>query len=157
MGACCFAGAKGKRYALPNSRIMVHQPSGGAQGQATEISPGPRILTLRKRLEQIYVRHTAQPIEAIKPSWSADSYLSAEEARDFGLVERGGGKPSGRRGRRQQGLTGKGLTDRPVPSARQGPHASSQMKARCSVRRGPFPAPESLAGNRYPWSAQRRP
>jgi ATP-dependent Clp protease, protease subunit len=82
------AGAKGKRYALPNSRIMVHQPSGGAQGQATDIEIQAReILTLRKRLNEIYVRHTAQPIEAIERKLERDSYLSAEEARDFGLVD----------------------------------------------------------------------
>ena len=82
------AGAKGKRYALPNSRIMVHQPSGGAQGQATDIEIQAReILTLRKRLNEIYVRHTAPPIEAIERKLERDSYLSAEEARDFGLVD----------------------------------------------------------------------
>ena len=75
------AGAKGKRYALPNARIMVHQPSGGAQGQAREI------LTLRKRLNEIYVRHTGQPIEAIERKLERDTYISAEESRDFGLVD----------------------------------------------------------------------
>ena len=82
------AGAKGKRFALPNSRIMVHQPSGGAQGQATDIEIQAReILTLRKRLNEIYVRHTGQPIEAIERKLERDSYMSAEEARDFGLVD----------------------------------------------------------------------
>jgi ATP-dependent Clp protease, protease subunit len=82
------AGAKGKRFALPNARIMVHQPSGGAQGQATDIEIQAReILTLRKRLNEIYVRHTGQPIEAIERKLERDSYLSAEEARDFGLVD----------------------------------------------------------------------
>ncbi|HUB10705.1 MAG TPA: ATP-dependent Clp protease proteolytic subunit [Acetobacteraceae bacterium] len=82
------AGAKGKRFALPNSRIMVHQPSGGAQGQATDIEIQAReILALRKRLNEIYVRHTGQPIEAIERKLERDSYLSAEEARDFGLVD----------------------------------------------------------------------
>ena len=75
------AGAKGKRYALPNSRIMVHQPSGGAQGQATDIEIQAReILTLRKRLNEIYVRHTGQPLEAIERRLERDSYMSAEEA-----------------------------------------------------------------------------
>src|SRR5580700_2249202 len=79
------AGAKGKRYALPNSRIMVHQPSGGAQGQATDIEiQAKEILSLRRRLNEIYVRHTAQAIER---KLERDSYLSAEEARDFGLVD----------------------------------------------------------------------
>jgi ATP-dependent Clp protease protease subunit len=74
------AGAKGKRFALPNARIMVHQPSGGAQGQATDIEIQAReILTLRKRLNEIYVRHTGQPIEAIERKLERDSYMSAEE------------------------------------------------------------------------------
>jgi ATP-dependent Clp protease protease subunit len=82
------AGAKGKRYALPNSRIMVHQPSGGAQGQATDIEIQAReILKLRQRLNEIYVKHTGQPIEAIERKLDRDSYMSAEEARDFGLVD----------------------------------------------------------------------
>ena len=91
------AGAPKKRYALPNARVMVHQPSGGAQGQATDIEIQAReILTLRKRLNEIYVRHTGQPIEAIERKLERDSYLSAEEARDFGLVD-------------------EVVTDRPVP------------------------------------------
>jgi ATP-dependent Clp protease protease subunit len=82
------AGAAKKRYALPNARVMVHQPSGGAQGQATEIEIQAReILTLRKRLNEIYVRHTGQPIEAIERKLERDSYMSAAEARDFGLVD----------------------------------------------------------------------
>jgi ATP-dependent Clp protease protease subunit len=82
------AGAKGKRYALPNARIMVHQPSGGAQGQAADIAIQAReILTLRKRLNEIYVRHTGQTMAAIEQKLERDSYMSAEEARDFGLVD----------------------------------------------------------------------
>ena len=82
------AGAKDKRYALPHSRIMVHQPSGGAQGQATDIEIQAReILKVRKRLNEIYVRHTGQPIDAIERKLERDSYMSAEEARDFGLVD----------------------------------------------------------------------
>ena len=82
------AGAKGKRYALPNSRVMVHQPSGGAQGQATDIEIQAReILKLRQRLNEIYVHHTGQPIDAIERKLDRDSYMSAEEARDFGLVD----------------------------------------------------------------------
>ena len=89
MGAVLLAaGAKGKRFALPNARIMIHQPSGGAQGQATDIEIQAReILTLRKRLNEIYVRHTEQPIEAIERKLERDTYMSAEEARDFGLVD----------------------------------------------------------------------
>ncbi|MSP04152.1 MAG: ATP-dependent Clp endopeptidase proteolytic subunit ClpP [Acetobacteraceae bacterium] len=82
------AGAKGKRYALPNARVMVHQPSGGAQGQATDIEIQAReILALRKRLNEIYVMHTGQPLDAIERKLERDSYMSAEEARDFGLVD----------------------------------------------------------------------
>jgi ATP-dependent Clp protease, protease subunit len=82
------AGAKGKRYGLPNSRVMVHQPSGGAQGQATDIEIQAReILELRKRLNQIYVHHTGQTVEAIEAKLERDSYMSAEEARDWGLID----------------------------------------------------------------------
>jgi ATP-dependent Clp protease, protease subunit len=82
------AGAKDKRFALPNSRIMVHQPSGGAQGQATDIEiQAKEILKLRQRLNEIYVKHTGQPIEAIERKLERDTYMSAEEARDFGLID----------------------------------------------------------------------
>ena len=82
------AGAKDKRYALPNARIMVHQPSGGAQGQATDIEIQAReILHLRKRLNEIYVHHTGQPIEAIERRLERDSYMSAMEAKEFGIVD----------------------------------------------------------------------
>ncbi len=82
------SGAKGKRFATPNSRIMVHQPSGGAQGQAADIEIQAReILTLRKRLNEIYVRHTGQTLEAIEGKLERNSYMSAEEAREFGLVD----------------------------------------------------------------------
>jgi ATP-dependent Clp protease protease subunit len=82
------SGAQGKRYALPNSRVMVHQPSGGAQGQAADIEiQAKEILTLRHRLNQIYERHTGQTLAAIEAKLERDSYMSAEEARDFGLVD----------------------------------------------------------------------
>ncbi len=82
------AGAKDKRYALPNSRVMVHQPSGGAQGQAADIEIQAReILHLRHRLNEIYHRHTGQAIEAIEAKLERDSYMSAEEAQAFGLVD----------------------------------------------------------------------
>lgn len=82
------AGAKGKRFALPNARVMVHQPSGGAQGQATDIEIQAReILKLRSKLNQIYVEHTGQPLAAVEAKLERDSYMSAEEARDFGLVD----------------------------------------------------------------------
>lgn len=83
------AGAKGKRFALPNARVMVHQPSGGAQGQATDIEIQAReILELRKRLNQIYVKHTGQPVEAIEAKLERDSYMSAEEAMNWGLIDK---------------------------------------------------------------------
>lgn len=82
------AGAKGKRFALPNSRIMVHQPSGGAQGQAADVAIQAReILTIRQRLNEIYQRHTGQELSAIEARLERDSYMSAAEARDFGLVD----------------------------------------------------------------------
>ncbi len=82
------SGAKDKRYALPNSRVMVHQPSGGAQGQAADIEIQAReILTLRHRLNEIYVRHTGQSLEAIEAKLERDGYMSAEEARVFGIVD----------------------------------------------------------------------
>ena len=82
------AGAPGKRFATPNARVMVHQPSGGAQGQATDIEIQAReILSLRKRLNEIYVKHTGQEIEAIERKLERDSYMSAAEARDFGLID----------------------------------------------------------------------
>lgn len=82
------AGAKGKRYALPNARIMVHQPSGGAQGQATDIDIQAReILYTRRLLNDIYVKHTSQPVEAIERKLERDTYMSAADARDFGLID----------------------------------------------------------------------
>lgn len=82
------AGAPGKRYALPNARVMVHQPSGGAQGQATDIEIQAReILKLRERLNQIYVKHTGQPLAEIEKRLERDTYMSADEAQAFNLVD----------------------------------------------------------------------
>ena len=82
------AGAKGKRFALPNARIMVHQPSGGAQGQATDIEIQAReILALRSRLNNIYVDHTGQSLEVIEQAMERDKYMTAHEAKDFGLID----------------------------------------------------------------------
>ena len=82
------AGAPGKRFALPNARIMVHQPSGGAQGQATDIEIQAReILKLRQRLNEIYVKHTGQQLDVIERKLERDSFMSAEEAKEFGLVD----------------------------------------------------------------------
>ena len=82
------AGTKGKRYGLPHSRIMIHQPSGGFQGQAADIDIQAReILSLRERLNQIYVTHTGQSIEVIEKRMDRDSFLSPEEAKEFGLID----------------------------------------------------------------------
>src|ERR1700742_3641474 len=82
------AGDAGKRFALPNARIMVHQPSGGAQGQATDIEIQAReILRIRQRLNEIYVRHTGQTLEKIESKLERDSFMSAQEALEFGLID----------------------------------------------------------------------
>ncbi len=82
------AGAEGKRYALPNARIMIHQPSGGFQGQATDIEIHAReILSLRERLNQIYVDHTGQKLADIEDAMERDRFLSPEDAKEFGLVD----------------------------------------------------------------------
>ncbi|MCK4946582.1 MAG: ATP-dependent Clp endopeptidase proteolytic subunit ClpP [Alphaproteobacteria bacterium] len=82
------AGATGKRYSLPNSRIMVHQPSGGAQGQATDIEiQAKEILSLRHRLNDLYVKHTGQKLKAIEEALERDRFMSAEEAKAFGIVD----------------------------------------------------------------------
>ena len=100
MGSLLLAGGeKGKRYSLPNSRVMIHQPSGGARGQATDIEIQAReILTLRKRLNEIYVKHTGQQLEAIENAVERDNFMSPEEAKKFGLID-------------------EVISERPVPSA----------------------------------------
>jgi ATP-dependent Clp protease protease subunit len=83
-----MAGAKGKRYALPNSRVMIHQPSGGAQGQATDIEIQAReILYLRGRLNQIYVKHTGQALDQIERDMERDRFMSGEDAKAYGLID----------------------------------------------------------------------
>ena len=83
------AGGAGMRFALPNARIMVHQPSGGFQGQATDIMlHAQEILNLKKRLNEIYVKHTGQSLKKIEDALERDYFLTAEMARDFGLVDR---------------------------------------------------------------------
>ncbi|NQV48312.1 MAG: ATP-dependent Clp endopeptidase proteolytic subunit ClpP [Rhodospirillaceae bacterium] len=82
------AGAKGKRYALPNARVMIHQPSGGAQGQASDIEIQAReILSLRSRLNNIYAEHTGQPLSVIEEAVERDRFMSPEEAKDFGIID----------------------------------------------------------------------
>jgi ATP-dependent Clp protease protease subunit len=89
MGALLLAsGAKGKRYALPNSRVMIHQPLGGFQGQATDIDIHAReILTLRQRLNEILSHHTGQALETIARDTERDNFKSAAAAREYGLVD----------------------------------------------------------------------
>ena len=82
------AGAKGKRYALPNSEVMIHQPLGGAQGQATEIEIAARhILRTREKLNKILSEWTGQPIEKIEKDTDRDNFLTAEEAKEYGLID----------------------------------------------------------------------
>ena len=82
------AGAAGKRYSLPHSRIMVHQPSGGFQGQATDIEIHAReILSLRARLNEIYVTHTGQDLKVIEDAMERDKFLDPEEAKEFGIID----------------------------------------------------------------------
>lgn len=90
MGAFLLAaGAKGKRYTLPNSRIMIHQPSGGAQGQASDIQIQAReILRLRERLNEILAANTGQPVERIAIDTERDNFMSAEDALSYGLVDK---------------------------------------------------------------------
>jgi ATP-dependent Clp protease protease subunit len=84
-----MAGQKGLRFALPNARIMLHQPSGAFQGQATDImAHAEEILALKKRLNQIYVDHTGQPAKTIEDALERDYFLTAEMAKDFGLVDK---------------------------------------------------------------------
>ena len=83
------AGAKDMRFALPNARIMVHQPSGGFQGQATDIMlHAQEILNLKKRLNEIYVKHTGQSLKKLEDALERDHFLTAEAAKDFGLVDK---------------------------------------------------------------------
>jgi ATP-dependent Clp protease protease subunit len=90
MGAFLLAaGTKGKRYTLPNSRIMIHQPSGGAQGQASDIQIQAReILSLRERLNGILAKNTGQPVERIEVDTERDNFMSAEDAVSYGLVDK---------------------------------------------------------------------
>jgi ATP-dependent Clp protease protease subunit len=82
------AGAKGKRYSLPNSRVMIHQPSGGFRGQATDIEiHAKEILSLKARLNNIYVKHTGQPLSLVETSMERDNFMSAEDAKTFGLID----------------------------------------------------------------------
>lgn len=82
------AGAKGKRFALTNSRVMIHQPSGGAQGQSTDIQiQAKEILKMRTRLQEIYVKHTGQAYEAVDTALERDNFMSADEAKAWGLID----------------------------------------------------------------------
>jgi len=90
MGAFLLAaGAKGKRYALPNSTVMIHQPLGGFQGQASDIEIHAKyILSLRERLNKLLAEHTGQPIENIERDTDRDNFLTAAEATEYGLVDK---------------------------------------------------------------------
>ncbi len=82
------AGTKGKRFALPHARIMTHQPSGGFQGQATDIEIHAReILNLKRRLNEIYAEHTGRPLEEVEAKMERDTFMTAGEAREFGLID----------------------------------------------------------------------
>jgi ATP-dependent Clp protease, protease subunit len=89
MGSLLLAGgAAGKRSALPNSRILVHQPSGGFQGQATDIQiHAKEALELRRRVEEIYAQHTGRPVDDVSDALERDRFFTAEQARDYGLVD----------------------------------------------------------------------
>ena len=83
------AGAKGKRFSLPNSRIMVHQPSAGFQGQATDIEiHANEVLSLKKRLNEIYSKHTEKSVDEIKSALERDNFMTPENAKDFGLIDK---------------------------------------------------------------------
>ncbi len=90
MGAFLLAGgAKGKRFALPNSTIMIHQPSGGAQGQATEIQiVADQIAKTKQKLNRILAENTGQPIEVVEVDTDRDNYMSAEEAMEYGIIDK---------------------------------------------------------------------
>jgi ATP-dependent Clp protease protease subunit len=82
------AGAKGKRFSLPNSRIMIHQPSGGYQGQATDIEIHAReVLAIKARLHQIYCRHTGQPLSVVEESMERDNFMTPLKAKEYGLID----------------------------------------------------------------------
>lgn len=82
------AGAEGKRYALPNARIMVHQPSGGFQGQASDIElHAKEILAMRERLNLVYAKHTGQPVKEIAKSLDRDNFMTADNAKEFGIID----------------------------------------------------------------------
>jgi len=90
MGSFLLAsGAKGKRFSLPNSRIMVHQPSAGFQGQATDIEiHANEVLSLKKRLNEIYSKHTEKSVDEIKSALERDNFMTPENAKDFGLIDK---------------------------------------------------------------------
>ena len=89
MGSLLLAsGAAGKRFCLPNARVMIHQPSGGARGQATDIEIHTKeILAIKKRLNDIYVKHTAQKLPVVQKAMERDNFMSPEQAKDFGLID----------------------------------------------------------------------
>lgn len=89
MGAFLLAGGqKGKRFALPNADIMIHQPSGGAQGQATDIKiVADKILSTKKKLNELLAQNTGQPLSVIELDTERDHYMSAQEAKEYGIID----------------------------------------------------------------------
>jgi ATP-dependent Clp protease protease subunit len=82
------AGAKGKRFSLPNARIMIHQPSGGYQGQATDIEIHAReVLAIKARLNGIFAQHTGQPLNVVEESMERDNFMTPEKAKEFGIID----------------------------------------------------------------------
>ena len=143
------AGEKDMRIALPNARIMVHQPSGGFQGQATDIMlHAQEILNLKKRLNEIYVKHTGQTYKAIEDALERDKFLTAEMARDFGIVDKVIDKRPEETRRvprlpRERGFLGTRLLGKQTRSARR-----TVSKPECgSAGRGKMPVPGSWVKN----------
>jgi len=125
MGAVLLAGGtQGKRYALPHSRILIHQPLGGAQGQATDIDIQAReILRIREEINKIFTKHTGQPIEKISADTERDFYMTAEQALNYGIIDKivRTGKPAYRKSRSRP-IKGNTFRSRETPST-----------ARCSL------------------------
>jgi ATP-dependent Clp protease protease subunit len=124
-------GTKGMRFALPNTRILIHQPSGGFQGQATDIQiHAQEILRIRKTLNEILARHTAQPIEKIERDTERDFFMSAQEAKEYGIIDdiiittgREGDGAIAKDGRLELSTAGRSPEPRPEPE-REGPKPS---------------------------------
>ena len=126
MGSVILAGgAPGKRQALPNSRILIHQPTGGFQGQASDIEIHAReALYLRERLEEIYSRHTGQPTERLRDDMDRDRFFTPEQAKDYGLIDH---ITNGRKANGNGNGNGSGALRRAGPGARGGARPASLL------------------------------